>query len=90
MLKEVLWWAFDQVLREVLWWAFDQVLKDVLWWALSKLKVEKELVKILQSIYKNAQSRVRVNGTFSVDFLLQVGLHQGSMIYNSIIYEIRS
>ena len=29
-------------------------------------------------MYKNAQSRVRVNGTFS-DFLIQAGLHQGSV-----------
>ena len=43
--------------------------RDVLWWALSKLDVEKWLIKILQSIYKNSRSRVKVNGTFSDNFL---------------------
>ena len=41
---------------------------------------EKEsLIKIVQSMYRNARSQVRVNGTFSDDFLVQGGLHQGSI-----------
>ena len=31
-------------------------------------------------MYKNAQSDVRVNVTYSDEFLVQVGLHQGSML----------
>ena len=38
------------------------------------------LVKIVQSMYSNARSRVRVSGSFSDDFLVQVGLHQGSVL----------
>ena len=31
-------------------------------------------------MYKNAQSRVRVNWTFSVDFMLPIGLYKGSVL----------
>ena len=57
---------------------------------LKKLSVEKGLIKVLQSLYNNSRSRVRVDGTFNVDLLLQVGLHQDAIIYHSTIYEIRS
>ena len=59
--------------------AFDQVHRDAVWWALRKFDVEEWLVKIVQSMYRNAQSRFRVNGTFSDDFLVQTGLHEGSV-----------
>ena len=31
-------------------------------------------------MYRNTRSHVTVNGTFSHDFLVQVGLHQGSVL----------
>lgn len=58
--------------------------------ALKKLSVEKGLIKVLQSLYNNSRSRIRVNSTFNVDLLLQVGLHQDAIIYHSTIYEMRS
>ena len=52
---------------------------NIVWCALGKLVVEKWLIiKIVQSIYMNARSCVIVNGNFSDDFLVQVGLPQGS------------
>ena len=42
--------------------------------------VEEWLVKIARSMYRIAQSRVRVNGTFSDDFLVQVELYQGLVL----------
>ena len=42
--------------------------------------MEEWLVKIVQSIYRNARNRVIVNGTFSDDFLVQLGLHQSSVL----------
>lgn len=53
---------------------------NVVWWALRKRSVEEWLVKTVQSMYKNAQSRVRVNWTFSVDFMLQIRLYEGSVL----------
>ena len=57
--------------------AFYRLSRDVIW-ALRNVGVEEWLVKTVQSMYRNGQSRVRVNGTFSDDFLVQVVLHQGS------------
>ena len=58
--------------------AFDRVHRDVVLQDLRKAGVEEWLVKTAQSMYRNAQNRVRVNGNFS-DFLVQVELHQGSV-----------
>ena len=45
------------------------------------LEVEELLVKIAQLMYRNdGRSQIRVNGTFSDDFLVQAGLHQGSVL----------
>ena len=35
---------------------------------------------IIQSMYRNARSRAKVSVTFNNDFLIQVGLHQGSVL----------
>ena len=59
---------------------FDRVPRDVVRWALRKLGVEEWFGKIVQSMYSNAQSRVRTDGIFSDDFLVQAGLHQGSVL----------
>ena len=54
--------------------------KNVVWWAFRKLCVEEWLFNIVQSMYRNARNRVRVNGSFSDDFLVQVGLRLGSVL----------
>ena len=43
-------------------------------------------VKILLSMYRNVQSRVRVNDNFKDDFLVQVGLHYGSSGESFVMY----
>ena len=60
--------------------AFDRVPRDVVWWALRKLGVEEWLIRVVQSMYRNTKSQVRINSTFSDDFLVKVGLHQGSVL----------
>ena len=45
------------------------------------LGVDEWLVKIVQSMYYNARSRVRVNDSLSeVEFSVKVGVHQGSVL----------
>ena len=60
--------------------AFDRVPRDVLWWALRSLGVEEWAVQAVQSMYSNARSRVRVNGQYSEEFDVKVGVHQGSVL----------
>ena len=59
---------------------YENDCRDVEWWALTKLDVEERLVKIVQSMYSNARSPVRVIKIFDEDFLVQVGLSQGSVL----------
>ena len=60
--------------------AFDRVPREVLWWALRSVGVEEWAVRVIQGMYANARSRVRVNGQCSEDFGVQVGVHQGSVL----------
>ena len=62
--------------------AFGRLPRSVVWQALRQLRVEEWLVQIV--LCWNAHSRVRVNGTFSGDFLVRVGLHQGSVLGPSL------
>ena len=45
--------------------AFDHVPQRVIWWALRKLSVEEWIVLLVQGMYTNARSRVRVCEGFS-------------------------
>ena len=60
--------------------AFDRVPRQVIWWALRKLRVEEWLVVLVQSMYNNVRSRVRVGDEYSEEFSVEVGVHQGSVL----------
>ena len=60
--------------------AFDRVPRAVLWWALRSLGVEEWAVRVIQGMYANARSKVRVNGQCSEEFNVGVGVHQGSVL----------
>ena len=60
--------------------AFDCVPRKVIWWALRKLGVEEWIVRLVQGMYANARSRVRVGEGFSKEFEVKVGVHQGSVL----------
>ena len=73
--KKTLYFAFVDLEK-----AFDRVPREIVWWALRKLGVEEWMVKVIQSLYTNARSQVRINGSFCKDFTVKVGLHQGSVL----------
>ena len=60
--------------------AFDRVPREVIWWSLRKLGVEEWLVKLVQAMYSNARSQVRVGDEYSEMFDVKVGVHQGSVL----------
>ena len=60
--------------------AFDWVPRKVIWWALRKLGEEEWIVRLVQGMYGNAQSRVRVGEGYSEEFEVKVGIHQGSVL----------
>ena len=59
---------------------FDQVPCKVIWWALRKLSVEEWIVRLVQGMYANARSHVRVGEGSSEEFEVKVGVHQGSVL----------
>ena len=60
--------------------AFDRVPRKVIWWALRKLGVEEWIVRLVQGMYANARSRVRVGEGYSEEFEVKVSVHQGSVL----------
>ena len=67
--------------------AFDRVLQKVIWCALRKLGVEEWIVQLVQGMYANARSRVRVGEGYSEEFEVKVGVHQGSIL-SSLLFII--
>ena len=47
---------------------------------LQKLGVSEWLIKVVQGMYRNAKSRVRVNSSYTESFGVGVGVHQGSVL----------
>ena len=60
--------------------AFDRVPREVVWWAMRSLGVDEWLVSVVQAMYVDARSKVRVQGVFSEEFPVRVGVHQGSVL----------
>ncbi|RUS73530.1 hypothetical protein EGW08_018715 [Elysia chlorotica] len=60
--------------------AFDRVPRKVIWWALRKLGVEEWTVRLVQGMYANARSQVRVGDGYSEEFEVKVGVYQGSVL----------
>ena len=59
---------------------FDRVPRDVIWWVMRKLGIDEWLVRLVQSMYKDVRSRVRVGDGYSEEFGVGVGVHQGSVL----------
>ena len=59
---------------------FDRVPHKIIWWALRKLGIEERIVRLVQGMYANARSRVRVGEGYSEEFEVKVGVHQGSVL----------
>ena len=49
--------------------AFDRVPRDVIWWAMHKLGIDVWLVRLVQSIYTDVRSRIRICAGYSEEFL---------------------
>ena len=60
--------------------AFDRVPRKVIWWALRNLGVDEWIWRLVQGMYSNARSCVRVGEGYSEEFKRKVGVHQGSVL----------
>ena len=55
--------------------AFDHVSRNILWWALKIFRDKEWVVRAIQSMNTNVRSRVRVNGQYSEELGVGVGVH---------------
>jgi len=60
--------------------AFDCIPRRVLWWAMRKLGIAEWVVKTVLVMYHSPKSLIRLNGKYSEDFPINVGVHQGSVL----------
>jgi hypothetical protein len=60
--------------------AYDKVPRNVMWWALQKHKVSTNYITLIKDMYDNIVTSVRTSNGDTNDFLINIGLHQGSAL----------
>jgi hypothetical protein len=50
------------------------------WWALDKYKVPTKYASLIKDMYDNVMTSVRTNNGNTDNFLIKIGLHQGSAL----------
>ena len=49
-------------------------------WAIYVVGVPERIAAIVQPMYNDAKSKVKVNGSYSDEFEVKIGVHQGSVL----------
>ena len=70
LVKKNLYFAFVDLEK-----AFDRVPRKVIWLAMRKLGVDEWVARLVQGMYSNVRSKLRVGDGFSDEFELKVGVH---------------
>jgi len=60
--------------------AFDQVPSEVIWWALRRKGVMEREIMVIMKMYKNIKTSVQMDEERSDEFVVKVGVHQGSVL----------
>ena len=60
--------------------AFDRVPRKVMEWAMKKKGLPEVIVRMVISLYHRVKTKVCVGSESSEEFLVQVGVHQGSVL----------
>ena len=60
--------------------AYDRIPREVVFWSLRKKRVTEKLVRVIASLYRGCKTKVICAAGESVNFPIQVGLHQGSAL----------
>uniref|UniRef100_A0A8I6Z2Z9 Reverse transcriptase domain-containing protein n=1 Tax=Hordeum vulgare subsp. vulgare TaxID=112509 RepID=A0A8I6Z2Z9_HORVV len=60
--------------------AYDKIPWNVMWWALEKHKVPIKYITLIKDMYDNVVTSVRTSDGDTDDFLIRIGLHQGSAL----------
>jgi hypothetical protein len=60
--------------------AYDEVPRNIMWWTLQKHKVSIKYITLITDMYDNVVTSVRTSDGDTNDFLINIGLHQGSAL----------
>jgi hypothetical protein len=60
--------------------AYDKVPRNIMWWALQKHKVLTKYITLIKDMYDNVVTSVRTSDGDTNDFLINIGVHQGSVL----------
>ena len=60
--------------------AFVRVPRKVMEWAMRRKGLPESIVRVVMSHYYEAKAKVRVGSKLSEEFLVQVGVHRGSVL----------
>ncbi|MES6771991.1 reverse transcriptase family protein, partial [Cutibacterium acnes] len=60
--------------------AYDRVPREIIWWVLDKKGVPSRCIDIVKDMYDGAIASVRTTGGETNEFVITVGLHQGSTL----------
>jgi hypothetical protein len=59
---------------------YDKVSRNIMWWPLQKHKVSIKYITLIKDMYNNIVTSVRTSDGDTNDFLINIGLHQGSVL----------
>ena len=60
--------------------AYDRVPREVIWWVLEKKRVTKRYIELVKDMYDRVITIVKTTIGETSEFLITVGLHQGSAL----------
>ena len=73
-------WIFYN--SKLVYWLFSAIHNYMFyWWALEKHKVPTKYIALIKDMYKDATMFVRTCDGNTSDFSINIGLHQGALIY---------
>jgi hypothetical protein len=59
---------------------YNKVPRNIMWWVLQKHKVSIKYITLIKDMYDNVVTSVRTSDRDTNDFLINIGLHQGSAL----------
>jgi hypothetical protein len=59
---------------------YDKVPRNVMWWTLQKHKISTKYIILIKDMYDNVVTSIRISDRDTNDFLINIGLHQGSAL----------
>jgi hypothetical protein len=66
---------------------YDKMSRNIMWWVLHKHKVSINYIILIKDMYDNVVTSVRISDRDTNDFLINIRLHQGSVL-NPYLFDL--